>query len=312
MKKLKIAILGSNSHIAKGLLSNFLKAQCGILYLFTRSPEIVAEFLRGVEDPGGNTLVKNGYNDFKKIDYDVIINCVGAGTPNKLKDNYSNWFTINEKFDNLVLDYLFSKPETLYVNFSSGAVYGRDNSAPRTADTENRITVNAIEPADYYSIVNLNSEAKHRSFKDLKIADIRIFSYFSRFADLDSGYFITELISHILQNRVLQTTDVNIVRDYIHPRDLFLLIMKCIEAGKINTVFDAVSAHTVDKMEILEYFSKYYALKYKVNGELDIAGPNGTNNIYCSAFNKAKTIGYIPKFSSMDTLKQEAKFILAP
>jgi hypothetical protein len=88
--------------------------------------------------------------------------------------------------------------------------------------------------------------------------------------------------------------------------------MKCIEAGKINTVFDAVSAHTVDKMEILEYFSKYYALKYKVNGELDIAGPNGTNNIYCSAFNKAKTIGYIPKFSSMDTLKQEAKFILAP
>lgn len=309
---MNIAIIGANSHIAKGLINNFLQSGKAVLHLFTRSTDTVNDFLALTRKAGSSVRISNNYDGLGETTYDAIINCVGAGAPNKLKDNYSNWFTINEKFDNLVLDYLHSKPGTLYINFSSGAVYGRNNSAPRTEDTANNIAVNHIQPEDYYSIVNLNSEAKHRSFKNLRIADIRIFSYFSRFADLDSGYFITELIRHVLQNKILETTDVNIVRDYIHPDDLFSLIMKCIKTTEINTAFDAVSAQPVDKMQILEYFSKYYALKYKINGELELISPSGTNNIYCSAFNKAESLGYVPRFSSLDTLKQEAKFILAP
>ena len=309
---MNIAILGANSHIAKGLINRFLKKKENSLCLFTRTADTVENFLRSIENPVGNVLIRTGYDDFEKNDYDVIINCVGAGAPNKLKNNYSNWFTINEKFDNIAIDYLHNNPETIYLNFSSGAVYGKNGSAPVEENTLNSIPVNNIKPEDYYSIVNLNSEAKHRSFKDFKIVDIRIFSYFSRFADLESGYFITEVLNHVFKNKTLETDDVNIIRDYIHPEDLFLLIKKCIEADKINVAFDALSAQTVDKLQILDYFSKEYALKYEVKGGLNLASPNGVKNIYCSSFNKAESIGYKPKFSSMEAIEHEAKFILKP
>jgi nucleoside-diphosphate-sugar epimerase len=250
---MKIAILGASSHIAKGLIANFLKAKGNHLYLFSRTMSKLEIFLHLIGKSSKDLCLKEGYNDFNKENYDLIINCVGAGTPNKLKNNYSNWFSVNEKFDNIAIDYLHNNPKTLYINFSSGAVYGKNGSAPVEENTLNSIPVNNLQPEDYYSIANLNSEAKHRSFKDLKIVDIRIFSYFSRFADLNSGYFITEVMKHVLEKKTLETTDVNIVRDYIDPDDLFALILKCVEFGKINSAFDAVSRQSVDKLQILEY-----------------------------------------------------------
>ncbi len=309
---MNIAILGANSHIAKGLICRFLQEKKNSLYLFTRTAATVQKFLQIIGNSSDNVHIRTGYDGFEKNSYDVIINCVGAGTPNKLKDNFSNWFTITERFDNIVIAYLHNNPETCYINFSSGAVYGKNSSAPVEEGTLNSIPVNNIRPEDYYSIVNLNSEAKHRSFKDFKIIDIRIFSYFSRFADLESGYFITEVINHILNSKPLETTDVNIIRDYIHPDDLFTLIRKCIKSGRINTAFDALSARTVDKLQILDYFSREYALKYNIQGGLQIGGPNGSKNIYCSNFDKAENIGYNPEFSSIEAIEQEAKFILRP
>jgi nucleoside-diphosphate-sugar epimerase len=306
---MKIAFLGANSHIAKGLINNFCNKSSAYVFLFTRNPDKTQEFL----NPLGNTqscVIENGYNNFNKIKYDAIINCVGAGTPNKLQNDFSKWFTITEKYDNMILDYLQENSETLYFNFSSGAVYGKNGSAPFEASSQNCIPVNSIPPEDYYSIVNLNSEAKHRAFKNLKIVDLRIFSYFSRFADLTSGYFITELLDCVKNNKTFYTNDVNIVRDYIHPDDLFSLISKCMKVENINTAFDAVSAKSVDKLQILEYFSKAYNLEYEVKGSLSLSSPNGEKNIYCSNFNKASEIGYEPEYCSMKTIELESECIL--
>jgi len=229
---MKIAILGANSHIAKGLVNKLLAKSQNTLYLFTRSVTEIGKFLAvaGHEQCGDCVLIE-GYLDFLKSRYDVIINCVGAGTPDKLGNDYSIWFTLTEEFDNLCLACLRSNPDTLYVNFSSGAVYGKDGSAPVAEHTVNCIEVNHIIPADYYTIARLNSEAKHRAFAALKIVDIRIFAYFSRFIDLNSGYFIAEVMNCIRSKRILQTNAVNMVRDYIHPDDLLELVLKCAAAG---------------------------------------------------------------------------------
>jgi nucleoside-diphosphate-sugar epimerase len=102
----------------------------------------------------------------------------------------------------------------------------------------------------------------------------------------------------------------NIVRDYIHPKDLFLLIEKCIEKKNINDVFDAYSLKPISKFEILDYFKAEYGLNYKVKDDLKISAITGTKNNYYSNNKKAQQIGYIPKFASIDCIMHESKDIL--
>lgn len=311
MKKQSVAILGSTSHIAKGLINNFLQTKGFALHLYTRSRGKLHSFLASIGKSTNNGyIIRQGYRDFLKGYYDVIINCVGVGIL-KLRGDYSEYFTVTEEYDNLAIGFLRKRcPDSLYVSFSSGAVYGREFLTPAQGDTVNGIRVNHISPQDYYAIARLNAEAKHRSFKGLKIIDLRIFSYFSRFIDLSEGYFISEIINCILKNKVFLTDNVNIVRDYVHPYDLFRLVVRCIKAGKINRAFDVCSLRPVEKKEILSYFSSVYGLKYKIRGSLTCLSPTGRKNIYYSKYNSTATLGYKPRFSSLDTIAQEAKYII--
>jgi nucleoside-diphosphate-sugar epimerase len=311
MEKLKIAILGATSHIAKGLINNFFQSGGFSLHLYTRSPDKVRIFLGAIgKYSDEDSVIHNDYKNFIKFSYDVIINCVGVGTLNKLKGDYTNYFMVTEKYDNLTIEYLLKNPDTLYVSFSSGAVYGKGFSVPAEENTVNNLRVNHVAPEDYYMIARLNSEAKHRAFNDLRVIDLRLFSYFSRFIKLTDGYFITDVIDSILNKKLLVTDNVNIVRDYVHPKDLFSIIRKCMEAGKINKAFDVTSSKPVAKTEILDYFSSEYGLKYEVSQSLSHPSATGSKNIYCSNYMNAAGIDYKPVFSSMDTIKQESQYIL--
>lgn len=312
MKKPKIAIFAATSHIAKGLINNFLRSNEFSLHLYTRSPDKVRGFLAEAgKSIDGDCVIHEGYGGLTKFSYDVIINCVGVGTEKKLQGNYSVYFTVTEEYDNLVIGYLLNNcRDALYISISSGAVYGKNFSAPVEENTVNGIRVNHIATENYYSIARLNSEAKHRSFKDLRIIDLRVFSYFSRFIDLTDGYFITEVMDCILNKKVFITNSMNIIRDYVHPEDLFSIVGKCIGAGKLNEAFDVTSAKTVEKKEILDYFSLEYGLRYEVSRSLNHVSATGSKNIYCSNYNNALKIGYKPKFSSLDAIKQESKYIL--
>jgi nucleoside-diphosphate-sugar epimerase len=312
MKQPKVAILGSTSHIAKGLINNFLQSGRFRLHLYTRSSDEVRSFLGAIgKSPDKDCVIHEGYMNFIKSSYDVIINCVGVGTLNKLRGNYTDYFMVTEKYDNLVIECLRSNcPDALYISFSSGAVYGREFSVPVEENTTNSIRVNHIATEDYYGVARLNAEAKHRSFKNLKIVDLMIFSYFSRFIDLTDGYFITEAMGCILNKKVFVTDNVNIIRDYVHPQDLFSIIRKCMDAGKINVAFDVTSAKPVEKREILDYFSSVCGLKYEISQFLNHVSPTGSKNVYCSNYNNAARIGYKPAYSSMDTIKEESKYII--
>lgn len=311
-KKPRVAILGATSHIAKGLINNFLQSGGYFLYLYSRSSEKVVNFLHILDkSPDENCEIIEGYENFSEIPYDVVINCVGIGTLNKHQENYASYFTVIEEYDNLVINYLHDDHlDTLYVSFSSGAIYGKNYTAPMDDGTINNISVNHIKSEDYYTIARLNSEAKHRAFTDLNIVDLRIFSYFSRFADLTDGYLITEIINCILKKQLFITNNSDVIRDYIHPDDLFAAILKCIEIRDINMAFDVGSTQPVTKKEIIDYFSKAYDLKYEIDKTFAYKSATGDKNVYYSVYNKAIEIGYQPKFSSMDVIRQESKFIL--
>lgn len=314
MKKTEIAVLGSTSHIAKGLIHNFLKTEGRRLHLFTRSQASVSEFLSSMGTPSGNAVtIHEGYSEFGTLSYDVIINCVGVGTARKLKGNYSDYFTVTEEYDNLCIGYLRTRyPDSIYISISSGAVYGRAFSAPVKEDTLNSIRVNHITTEDYYGIARLNAETKHRSFNALNIVDLRLFSYFSRFIDIGDGYFMSDVMDSILNRKVLVTDDVNIVRDYVHPEDLFSIVTRCIDIRVINDAFDVTSSKPVEKRELLDYFSARHGLKWSTCGSPGAGSPTGSKSVYCSNSRKAETIGYHPRFTSMETVAFESDHILNP
>ena len=310
MDKLRIAILGATSHIAKGLIYNFSDKDDYNLTLYTRSPEKVKEFVNAyvkVDEPAYSIVTS--YDDFTTTPFDVIINCVGVGTLKKLNGEFSNFFTVTEKFDNLCIENLVHHSESLYVSFSSGAVYGRGFSEPVNENTINKLHVNHLRPEDFYTIARLNAENKHRSFDKLKIVDLRIFSYFSRFIDLDDGYFLTEIIDSIIHKKIFVTNNSNIVRDYVHPEDIFSLIIKCIETGFINDSFDVMSLKPVEKFEILDFFSKEYGLKYKTDDDFEFQNSTGAKGVFYSLFNKASKIGFKPRFSSIEVIKSESELL---
>ncbi len=316
MRKLRIAIMGATSHIAKGLIYNFLQDKGFVLNLYIREIESISQFrnfLNNIKKNSAKTcIIHKGYNDFLRHSYDVIINCVGVGTISKLKGDYTKYFTVTEEYDNLVINYLKKHQKSLYISFSSGAIYGKEFSRPVNENTKNCFQVNNITPEEYYSVARLNAETKHRAFKNLNIVDLRLFSYFSRFADLKDDYFIIEIIKCVLNKKIFKTDKSNIVRDFVHPQDLFWVIKKCIEIGKINGAFDINSKKPANKWEILDYFSSEYGLKYKIIPSLNFASATGFKSKYYSVYNKVIQLNFKPKFTSLDTIKEESKYILNP
>ena len=298
-----IAIMSATSHIAKGLIYNFTNSKNFKTYLFARTPEKVKEFIN-INILNTNQYIGE-YNQLNNFKYDCIINCVGIGR----HSSHEDIFELTEKYDNLIISYLQNNRSCMYINFSSGAVYGNFDSFSNFNSTLT-LEVNDIRPDKYLTIAKLNSETKHRALKDFNIVDLRVFAYISRFIDLDSGFLIAEIIKSIKENVVLKTNSADIIRDYTNPSDLYNLILKCVEKNSLNDVFDVYSKKPVTKFEILEFFTKKYGLNYAIDDKLFINNATGDKNIYYSKYKKAKDIGYEPLSSSIESIEKETAFIL--
>ena len=305
-----IVILGGTSHIAKGLISCFLERPELRIEWFGRSAERMELFLKSERLSGGITL-HEGYDELFATPADLLVNCVGAGTPGELAGDCNRWFSVLQKFDDLALDYLQRVNDSaLYVMFSSGAVYGRRHGEPVRPEDAWSLCPNAVSPQDYYGICKLYSEAKHRSLPRLRIADLRIFSYFSRFAPLDAGYFMTDLVSALVRGEVFVTQHGDIVRDYPHPADLASLVLRCAAEKEINTAFDVASACGVSKFEILRTFEERFSLKWRF-GDGGPESPNGRANVYLPAGSTAeKLLDWKAQYTSLATLAGETQAIL--
>lgn len=304
----RVAILGATGHIGKGLAYFLGQTNRYELYLFARSRKKLTDFLSTTDCSQCYTI--QNFRAFKKSSYDAVINCVGIGVPAKLKQGMASIFRLTETFDNLVLDYLAMNPNSLYVNFSSGAAYGTDFESCVDEATCSSFDANRVTEADCYGIAKLNSEAKHRALKGCRIVDLRIFGYFSRFIDSNSGYLLTDVLKCIRESKEFVTDSANIVRDYVHPRDLLQLIEKCCALDHLNEAFDVYSKKPATKFEILDYFACEYGLQYVVQEAGAMASPTGRKDNYFSVNRKAEHIGYTPQFTSMECIAREARFVV--
>jgi len=307
-RKIKIAFVGATSQISMGLIESFAQFENYELYLYARSMAKLDLFISSIKTKCNITT-----DDFEKFDtreYNLIINCIGVVNFKKQEVISGEIFFLTEQFDNMILQYMLRYPDTQYVNFSSGAVYGSEFSDGADKNTGSLIYVNRISDMDFYRIAKINSEAKHRSMKDLKIIDLRVFAYFSKYISMSTGLFITEVINSVLEHKTFITNSSNMVRDYIGPDDLFLLVKCCLTNPNNNTAFDVYSKGSVTKFEVLDYFEKKYGFKYEIQEDFFISTTTGYKSNYYSKNRSANQIGYEPQYSSLDVIIKGSEQIM--
>ncbi len=306
----KVIILGANSHIAKGLIYHFLQNGNFELYLYSTHKEKTKSFIQTLNGKG---IFIKSYREKFPNSANLIINCIGPGTPKSMQGHYENWFFLLEKFDNLALTYLKNNPTTLYVHFSSGAVYGTLKQ-PATQNTTNEFPINDLKWQRFYGLSKLYSEAKHRALPHYNIVDLRIFAYFSRFINYHEDYFLCNIIKSILENKMLHVTADDMIRDLISPKDLFRLILTCLaytQHTTLNLSLDVCSKRPITKKQILTFFVNHYGLKYKVPQTLQLLNSGGVKNNYFSKYKEpAKAIGFKPLLTSLETLTEETAHLL--
>ena len=302
---MNIAIMGGTSHIAKNLIVRFAAVPDCRLTLFCRNAVPAAEFVRR-HVPGGEVETVVGYGDFMTRKFDAIINCIGAGTPGNPEFSPRNWFDTLQRFDDLALDYLKrDAARTTLISFSSGAVYGSRTPGPFSGASALVLPVNAPETADFYTVSRLYSEAKHRMYRELRIVDLRMFSFYSRFIDPDAGYFMSDVLKALLTGTELATSPADMIRDYVSPDDLFAAVRFCIGLKNANRAFDLRSRAPAGKFEILESFGTRFGLRWRLTGAN--ASPNGDRQVYCSGDPALELAGAPPRLTSLEALVGETE-----
>ena len=315
MLKSKISILGATGHIGKNLSYYFSKEENFELFLFVRDERNLEKILAQYESKNNFSIRK--YDEFNDSKYDAVINCIGnvnnlwqISDPANMVAAEEEAFKTTETFDTLTLEYLKNFPKTKLINFSSGAVYGGQFSSPIKNTSLIDENFNCMNIKSKYILSAIRSEIKHRTLKNLNIIDLRLFSFFSRFINLDTKFLICEMVSSIMQNKKFLTDETDFYRDYLHPKDLFSYVKKCICGNSLNGVFDVCSKKPIGKFELLNFLKEKYGLQYEINSRVKFSNPTGFKRNYYSESRKAESLGYKPEYSSIGTISDEISFII--
>jgi nucleoside-diphosphate-sugar epimerase len=305
-----VAILGATSQIAKDLIINMVRNTDLQCLLFSRCEKQVKNWLEN------NRIAQSrcqsyDYESFNtKENYSVIINFVGGGDPQKIKNMGSDILDITNQYDTLATDYIKKNPQTKYIFLSSGAVYGGNFVEPASHETQSRININNLDPTDYYGIAKIYAEVRHRAMSEYMIVDIRVFNYFSRTHDMSSKFFMTDLIGAIKNKEKLLTTPVNIVRDFVTPDDFFYLIQEIIRQGFLNAALDCYTKAPIDKLTLISEMHNKYGLEYEVTAKKNIVNGTGEKINYYSNNKVTEVLAYSPRHTSLSGIIKELDFML--
>ena len=305
-QNINIAIFGATGHIGKNLTYYFSKNKKNNLILFGRNKKKIQKIMNQIIPKKKYSFGK--YNEFNNKKYDVIINCIGVGNPKDIIQN-KDILKITEYYDDKILDYMKNKKSIIYINFSSGAIFGQTIRSPISELSQASINVNKLNEGSYYAISKIYAEIKHRNLKNMNIVDLRIFSFFSRFINLQDEFLIADITNAIKSNKKFTTDKNEIIRDYIHPEDLFEIIQKCIKKEKINMALDISSKKPISKFSLLQHLAKKYELNYRISNKIKTS-PTGLKSKYYSKSKKIEDLGIFPKYTSLQTILTELKFLI--
>lgn len=305
---MKIAILGANSTIAKDLVVSFSQKTAHKLQLFCRQP---AELQMWLAERNINSNYQiNNYEGFAKGEYEAIINFVGSGDPAKTQLMGSQILDITYYYDNMALNYLQTHKKCHYIFISSGAVFGANAfDKPVDEHSQSVIDINNIQPHDYYGIAKLYAEIRHRAMPDYAIVDVRVFNYFSPTVDINSRFLITDILRALKSNEIFTTSPDNIYRDYIGQEDFYNIISLLLQSYR-NMALDCYSVIPIGKLGLLKYMQENHGLKVTFIKSIVNTSGTGYKINYYSNNKRLLSMGYQPKYSSLEMLMINANIMI--
>lgn len=297
---MKIAIFGANSAISFDYLSRLDASDKKTYFLFSRKSINIKKF----KIPRHQIKLLE-YDQFDvSNEYDIIINFIGCGDPQKLASMQNQIFQINDYYDNLILNYLAINPQTKYIYISSGASYLSKFEHPVKQDFIQSINITSELSHDNYSLAKFISELKHRSLSDLNIVDLRVFSYFRNVNPEYERSLIGTLMSCIKSQATFETTNHDLWRDYINDEIFARALNAVVEAENMNCAFDVFSLMPISKLKILKVLAERYSLNYRfINNETGIQHTStGTKPYYYSLNKSISKIGFEPSKTSEEVI----------
>ena len=306
---MQIAIMGASSQISKDLITQFSKNTSYKLFLYTRKPEILQQWLIncGIED---NCAVL-GYEKFAEIDnYNAVINFVGVGDPALTVSMGATIFDATLNYDLMALDYVQKHSNCRYIFLSSGAAYGATFDEPVTSLTKAKVAINNLQPQDWYSVAKLYAECRHRALPKQAIVDIRVFNYFSHTQDMNQRFLMCDVVRAIKTGSILNTSSDFMIRDYLHPVDFFHLVKSILVSPPNNAAVDCYTLAPVSKEDLLHAMQVKFGLKYKVIEGKAGVNATGLKPHYFSHNKRAAEFGYIPTLDSLTGVTREVQIIL--
>jgi nucleoside-diphosphate-sugar epimerase len=306
-----LAFLGANSQIARDLIRAMVADGQHRLLLYVRDVPAMQTWLHE-HDLEARASV-HGYERYDELPHDAVLNFVGVGDPRRAVEMGHAIFEVTQRFDELALEGLKRHPGRRYLFLSSGAVYGDVYQQPATADTRAAFALNAVTPQDWYAVAKLHAEVRHRAWNDAPIVDLRVFNYFSRTQDLSARFFVTDLLRALRVGETVRVSADFMMRDFMHPADFHQLIERVLAAAPVNTAVDCYSAAPVDKLTLLKALQERFGLRYDTVPPTAAVAVNatGAKPHYYSLNRKAESFGYVPAYSSLTGVLEEAAALLA-
>ena len=303
-------ILGATGTIGRSLVHVFAQRKRYKLILVGRNEAQLLAVAQAGASTGCDIAIAS-LDDVAGLKGDVIINCLGAGDPGTILRLGAELMHSIEAWDKMVLGHLERNPESLYIAFSSGVVYGLNRSEPVSRSTPAVIPINQLNEHHFYAVAKLNSELKHRTANRLNIVDLRVFGYISRFLDPDGGYFLSDVMAALRDQRALKTAAHDMFRDYVHPEDLCDLIELCAASRPLNRAFDVYSQRPITKFELLDTLGGMFGLQWHVAVDGVVESAASMKFAYYSINHDAETIGYQPQYSATEAVVSELEAYVA-
>ncbi len=305
---MKIAILGATSEIAKDLIVLLSNEKDKYLHLFARRPEEVTKWSKNIRL--SKATHADSFDVFNSQDFDVIINFVGVGNPEKAAAMGSSIFDVTIYYDELALRYLQKNPKCRYIFLSSGAAYCSTFKIPADETTNAIVDINNLHAQDWYGVSKLHAECRHRSLSSLPIVDLRVFNYFSHTQNMESRFLITDIVRSIRDKATLKTSSEVMLRDYITPKDFHSIISAVLNSTPKNDVIDCYSKSPIEKSILLEAMKEEFGLQYEYAENAEGINATGRKPYYYSLNKRASLFGYQPSLTSLEGIIYEAKHIL--
>ena len=308
---MRIAILGATSQIARDFAQERGALNEHALSLYARRPDAVRGWMKSL--PAENFRVGT-FEEFDASDkeFEAVINFVGAGDPVQVGQIGASILGITYEFDSLALQYIKRHPGCRYIFLSSGAVYGGGFATPADDQKYASYPINQLGMQDWYGMAKVYAETRHRALAELPIVDLRVFNYFSQSTDIEARFLIADILRSIRGGEVLQSSQENVVRDYIGPKEFLQLIVKVLMASPQNVAIDCFTQAPVDKISMLECMKNEFGLSYElVEQRTGLLATGGKLNYYSKSRKAADLFGYAPEATSLDVVVEQSRRLLS-